>query len=350
MPALEAPPAPRRAPPLGWLLLVLLAHLALLARPLPAPSEMPPPPTPAALQTRQVSLAAVTPSVPAVAATSPPPRAPRPAMAPPAIPPRGPAPETAPAPEAAAPTPQPPQPPEPPEPEVAVAAAATPPPSAPVTTDALAGQPLALPGSTRLHYRVEVTRHGNRTEATGVLHWDRDGDRYELNFELRAFIFSRQQTSTGRIAPDGLHPQRFAERSRSERAAHFDEAQGRVRFSANTPDAPLLPGTQDRVSLFLQLAARFATQPAAFAPGTTLRVPVVGARDLQEWVLTVEEEEQLQLPDGPLPAVRLLRLPRREHDQKVEIWLAPGLGYLPARIRLTEANGDIADQLLLAGR
>ena len=33
-----------------------------------------------------------------------------------------------------------------------------------------------------------------------------------------------------------------------------------------------------------------------------------------------------------------------EFDQKVEIWLAPQLAYLPARTRITDANGDFVDQ------
>ena len=40
---------------------------------------------------------------------------------------------------------------------------------------------------------------------------------------------------------------------------------------------------------------------------------------------------------------KLLRLPRRDYDQKAELWLAPDLGYVPVRIRLTQANGDFAD-------
>jgi hypothetical protein len=43
-----------------------------------------------------------------------------------------------------------------------------------------------------------------------------------------------------------------------------------------------------------------------------------------------------------------VRNPRREFDQRVELWLAPALGYLPARIRITEANGDYIDQKWLS--
>ena len=31
-----------------------------------------------------------------------------------------------------------------------------------------------------------------------------------------------------------------------------------------------------------------------------------------------------------------------------ELWLAPDMGYLPVRIKLTQANGDFADLLLRA--
>jgi hypothetical protein len=39
----------------------------------------------------------------------------------------------------------------------------------------------------------------------------------------------------------------------------------------------------------------------------------------------------------------LQRLPRKDYDQKAELWVAPALGYLPVRIKLTQANGDFAD-------
>lgn len=31
------------------------------------------------------------------------------------------------------------------------------------------------------------------------------------------------------------------------------------------------------------------------------------------------------------------------YDQKAELWLAPDMGYLPVRIKITQANGDFAD-------
>jgi hypothetical protein len=61
------------------------------------------------------------------------------------------------------------------------------------------------------------------------------------------------------------------------------------------------------------------------------------------WTFTVEATETLNLPAGTLPALKLQRLPRRDYDQKAELWLAPDMGYLPVRIKITQANGDFAD-------
>ena len=44
-----------------------------------------------------------------------------------------------------------------------------------------------------------------------------------------------------------------------------------------------------------------------------------------------------------MAAIQLERLPRRDHDQTAQLWLAPALGYLPVRIRIAQANGDFAD-------
>jgi hypothetical protein len=70
----------------------------------------------------------------------------------------------------------------------------------------------------------------------------------------------------------------------------------------------------------------------------------VGPRDAETWRFVVDGEELLQLPGGQQATVKLTRVPQKTYDLTVELWLAPALGYLPARIRLTQANGDFIDQ------
>ncbi|MNT86799.1 hypothetical protein D3C72_2271350 [compost metagenome] len=57
----------------------------------------------------------------------------------------------------------------------------------------------------------------------------------------------------------------------------------------------------------------------------------------------MEAPETLDLPAGATATLKLQRMPRKDYDQKAELWVAPALGYLPVRIRLTQANGDFAD-------
>jgi hypothetical protein len=132
---------------------------------------------------------------------------------------------------------------------------------------------------------------------------------------------------------------------RAEQAAHFDAERGVVSFSANTPDAVLQPGMQDRLSIFMQLAALVAADPAQFGPGTRITVPTVGPRDAETWVFQVDGPEELHLAQARCPR-SLTRSPRAEFDTRVELWLARSIHYLPARIRITQASGDFVDQQL----
>jgi len=200
----------------------------------------------------------------------------------------------------------------------------------------------SLTGSVRLHYTVSANKFPFSLK--GELLWRNLGEQYEARLSYSAFGLNRAQTSRGQIAATGLAPLRFADKYRSEVAAHFNYPEGRVTFSANTPDAPLLAGAQDRLSVLLQLGALVASEPERYSPGTTLTLQTVGGRDADLWLFTVEGVDTLALPGGTLQGLKLLRLPRKPYDQKVEVWLAAQLGYLPARIRITETNGDAIDQ------
>lgn len=225
------------------------------------------------------------------------------------------------------------------EPAQAPEAANSPPPPGPVR----------LPPSTRMDFEVTGKAKGFGYNALAQLIWQHDGESYSAHQELKVMLLgSRSQDSVGSITPHGLQPRRFGDRARSERAAHFDFAAGRVTFSANNPPATIAPGAQDRLSVFLQLAGLLAGAPERYPPGTQIAMTTVSARGADVWTFTVQEEQTLDLPVGPTRAIALERLPRRDHDQKAQVWLAPELGYLPVRIRITEANGDFAELSLRA--
>ncbi len=241
-------------------------------------------------------------------------------------------------------------------------------PTAPATTDTQAGvtiqppgsgtppvdasaAPVRLPPSTRLSFDVTGQAKRFHYSASAELLWRNLGATYEARQEIKAFLLgSRSQTSTGRITEQGLQPVRFGDRARAEQAAHFDYDRHVATFSANTPDSPIGPGAQDRLSVFIQLGALLAAAPERYPPGTRITLTTVGARSADRWSFTVEGTETLDLPAGPTPALKLQRLPRadRDRDQQADLWLGTGLGYLPVRIRITQSNGDFAD-LALSG-
>jgi hypothetical protein len=215
----------------------------------------------------------------------------------------------------------------------------------PVTEQAL--PPAQVPPSMSLMYEVTGRVKGINYNASGSLDWENQGDRYEAHMVVRAlFVGSREQTSVGAVASTGLVPERFGDKSRSERAAHFDSQNQRIRFSNNAPDAAWAAGGQDRLSVFMQLAALLQAQPDAYPAGTIVSLQVAGPGDAEIWRFEMGQEETLTLPAGELKARHIKRTPRKPFDTQTELWLAPQLNHLPARLRITQHNGDHVEQAL----
>ena len=211
---------------------------------------------------------------------------------------------------------------------------------------AKAVQKFALPPSARLKYDVKGEVKGFPYHVNGDLQWSQDGKTYTARMEISHFLLgSRVQTSTGQVGAQGIEPTRFGDRVRSEVAAHFNYDSKKVTFSANTPVADLLPGAQDQLSVLMQAGAMVAGEPRLLSQGSTLSFQAVGPKSAENWIFTVGAMEKLDLPGGLIGALRLWRDPNAQYDSKLEIWLAPSLGYLPVRIRLTQANGDLVDQM-----
>lgn len=204
---------------------------------------------------------------------------------------------------------------------------------------------LGVPQPSVMRYQVTVRSHGVALDGQARLDWWHNGQQYDLRLEVSApGVRDRIQQSAGEITEEGLAPSRFSDKSRSEQATHFDRARGRVVFSNNQPEAALIPGMQDRLSVVVQLSMLVSGEPARFSPGTRIAIPTASTREAEEWVFRVEGEEDLELPGGTMRALKLERLPRKEFDQKVEVWLAPRKDYAPVRLRLTNPDGGSVDQ------
>lgn len=228
--------------------------------------------------------------------------------------------------------------------EVAVLPAPAPLPAGPKTTPVTA---TSLPGSVRLMYKVVGLSQNMTYHANSELAWKSNGDSYEAVMKVSAFLVgSRSMTSVGKLTSIGLAPTRFADKFRAELAAHFNPDQRKITFSANTPDSPWIEGVQDRVSVFFQLGGMLAANPSGFPAGSNVTFLTIGPREADIWTFVVDAEESVDVMGSPMPTLKVSRKPRKEFDQKVEIWYAPSLGYLPVRNRVTQQNGDYIDQQL----
>lgn len=206
-----------------------------------------------------------------------------------------------------------------------------------------------LPASTQLQYKFTGSAKGMSFYADSEMSWINAGDHYDAVTKITMMFFgSRSAASTGAIDARGLAPQRYTDKARTELTTLFDSEARTIRFSANTPTLPWMSGVQDRVSVFFQLSGMLASHPAGFPVGSVHPIYVAGPRDAGMWAFQVEGQEKLTLPFGELTTVKLTRPPLREQDQKMEIWFAPSLGYLPVRSRITQSNGDFVDQQLSA--
>lgn len=204
-----------------------------------------------------------------------------------------------------------------------------------------------IPAPVFLKYQVLGMSKQMNYSAWAEFSWQHDGQRYDSKLEVGAFLLgSRSQTSQGTLGAEGLMPQRFGDKFRSEVASHFQRDKGVISFSTNAPEVPLLKGAQDRLSVVMQIAALLSADPERYPVGTMLSFQTVATRDAEVWLFLVEKSETLQLPYGDVPTIKVNRKPRKEFDQSIELWFAPSIDYLPVRLRVTNANGDFVDQQL----
>jgi hypothetical protein len=204
-----------------------------------------------------------------------------------------------------------------------------------------------FPDNTQINYKLTGQERGLNYHALGSLKWQAKAGTalpkaYEAELRVKAFLVgSRVWRSVGQLAENGLAPTRYSDSWRGERAAHFEADTQKISFSGNLPSAPLLPGAQDQVSLFIQMAATMSAQ--SFAPGAELNVQTATARDAVNWTLTYKADEFIDVNGDRLETQRWVCLPRGKFDSQIEMWLAKAKGGLPARIKITQVSGNFID-------
>lgn len=220
---------------------------------------------------------------------------------------------------------------------------------------ATSGSPFQWPDATRITYALTGNYRGP-IHGDAQVEWVREEDVYQMHLDVSVGpsltpFMSRRMSSTGRITPDGLRPERY-------------EQETKLPFSTPTRAVVLLqpdhiqlangqwrerwPDVQDTASQFVQLAWRFTTRPELLVPGATVSVPLAMPRAVQEMSYEVFGPEALVTPFGEVPVYRLepKLVPRAGGDLSVEMWLAPQYRYLPLRLRIHQDEETFVDLMI----
>lgn len=92
--------------------------------------------------------------------------------------------------------------------------------------------------------------------------------------------------------------------------------------------------------MVMQLASLVRGDPAAYKPGVTRQFFVADNDSGEIWPIETIGDEDIRTDQGYVNARHFMRLPRHDGDRRrIDVWLAPSLGWLPVRIMQTEPNG-----------
>ncbi|CAG9266082.1 Putative PROLIN-rich signal peptide protein [Burkholderia diffusa] len=215
---------------------------------------------------------------------------------------------------------------------------------------ATSGVKFAAPPPGDLQYD---TFYNGMQNMIGTIHWRTDGRTYDLSVSMPVpFVGPFSYRSEGRIDAFGVAPDRYVEKrgKRPEDIAIFNREIRQVVFTRTPNNAPLPDGVQDRFSMLMQLSGLVRGNPSAYQPGVTQQFFVIDNNNGETWPITVIGDEDVQTQAGIVRARHFMRLPRRDGDtRRIDMWLAPSLGWLPARLVQSEPNGSQIE-LLWHGR
>lgn len=247
-----------------------------------------------------------------------------------------------------------------------VAAAASAPASSPASSMAAATPPAGAasgaaafewPVSTRVSYILTGNYRGE-VKGSAQVEWIRVGSHYQVHLDFIvgpsfAPVVQRRMKSDGEISAEGLQPGRYDEETKvmfgnwRRRSITFEPE---TVLLANGQRRARLTGVQDTASQFIQLTYLFSIDPERLKVGNTVEIPLALAHRVDIWTYDVVAEDTIDTPFGPLEAFHLK--PRRPppgssgNTLTIEMWFAPRLRYLPARLYVTQDEQTYADLVI----
>jgi hypothetical protein len=208
------------------------------------------------------------------------------------------------------------------------------------------GVKFSVPPSGDLEY--DTFYNGVRNQP-GTIHWESDGHTYRLVISVPLpFVGTYSYESHGRVDAFGLAPDQYIETHgrRGQDVTVFNRETRQIAFTRTPKTLALQDGAQDRFSMIMQLASLVRGAPDAYQPGVTREFYVTDNDSGEIWPIETIGDETVRTQQGFVEARHFTRLPRRAGDRRrIDVWLAPSLGWLPVRFVQTEPNGTQVELL-----
>ncbi|MDP2153573.1 MAG: DUF3108 domain-containing protein [Methylotenera sp.] len=203
---------------------------------------------------------------------------------------------------------------------------------------------------TFVHTEFEVTRGGDSSIlGTAYITFSMDSRKntYQLTSIIEPkglasiFLNKLEQYSEGKVDEEGLKPSyyayEFGANSGKNQYAHLRWSEGVIEMTSNKGKKlePLPEGTQD----FLSFMYQFMFTP----PLNVMQITMTNGKYLRTYTYSFEGEETITTKLGDIKTLHLLK--SGENQEKTEVWLALDYQYLPVKIRKTEKNGNVIEQI-----
>jgi hypothetical protein len=156
------------------------------------------------------------------------------------------------------------------------------------------------------------------------------------------FLGKLTQKSVGVVNETGLQPDFFSYQygndASKEQTARFSWKQGvlHLRSEKVSKTEPLNSGTQDLLSFMYQ----FMFSP----PLDNTQVIVTNGKNLRTYAYQFVGETTITTGMGNINTIHLIKTD--DNQEKTELWLATDYQYLPVKIRKTEKNGEVIEQMI----
>ena len=222
-------------------------------------------------------------------------------------------------------------------------------PSPPVAAKAAPRDKVSLPPSAQLNFDVvRIDADGTRREGQAVIDWRHGGDRYRLAMRSELADGAAQElASEGATGAAGIVPRMLSAQrgGKARTATHFDARHGRITFSASEGSVAMAPGTQDKASVAMQLAA--IGRARGSRPGAEIALLVGDEKNASVLRFVMVGQEEIETRMGKLATWHWSQLSvAGTYKTRLDVWLAPGHEWYPVQLRSTEAGGAVTTRTI----